>query len=235
MPPFVPTTTTTTTTTLSTTSAAASSTCTFAVSPTGLPTNCGGRSSTASFLGVYNDTCGVTYSIYCRADSNPLQADQVSAGSISACMALCDNYVFADGSICQSATLYQGRCYLKRSFDGFRDANTDTTVMVRNSNQNLLLANSSSSITTSTSSSAGPVTPTAPPPAFYCPADDIQLLQENGQNYYVGCGMVAQGATSMAYTATKSWNDCFGEYFSALSWHTADFGSQYLKGIVMLL
>ncbi|GAB1736020.1 hypothetical protein NU219Hw_g6074t1 [Hortaea werneckii] len=205
MPPFVPTTTTTTTTTSSTTSAAASSTCTFAVSPADLPTNCGGRSSTASFLGVYRDTCGVTYSIYCRVDSNPQQADQVSAGSISACMALCDNYVFADGSTCQSATLYQGRCYLKRSFDGFKDANTDTTVMVRNSNQNLLLANSSS-----TSSSAGPMTPTAPPPSFACPADDIQQLQENGQNYYVGCGMVAQGTTSAAYTATNSWNDCFG-------------------------
>ncbi|KAI7550479.1 hypothetical protein KC317_g14262, partial [Hortaea werneckii] len=210
MPSFVPTTTTTTTTTSSATSAAASSTCTFAVSPTGLPTNCGARSSTASFLGVYNDTCGVTYSVYCHVESNPQQADSASASSISACMALCDNYVFADNSTCQSATLYQGRCYLKRSFDGFKDASTDTSVMVRNSNQNLLLANSSSSITTSTSSSAGPVTPTAPPPSFACPADDIQQLQENGQNYYVGCGMVAQGATSVTYTATNSWNDCFG-------------------------
>ncbi|KAI6801364.1 hypothetical protein KC332_g13646 [Hortaea werneckii] len=159
MPSFVPTTTTTTTTTSSATSAAASSaaassTCTFAVSPTGLPTNCGGRSSTASFLGVYNDTCGVTYSIYCHVESNPQQADTASASSISACMALCDNYVFADNSTCQSATLYQGRCYLKRSFDGFRDANTDTTVMVRNSNQNLLLANSSSTTASPTTSAA---------------------------------------------------------------------------------
>ncbi|KAI7566524.1 hypothetical protein KC343_g5385, partial [Hortaea werneckii] len=215
MPSSVPTTTTTTTTTSSAaspTSAAASGTCTFAVSPTGLPTNCGGRSSTASFLGVYNDTCGVTYSMYCHVESNPQQADTASASSISACMALCDNYVFADNATCQSATLYQGRCYLKRSFDSFRDASTDTTVMVRNSNQNLLLANSSSSTTTTStrSSAAGPVTPTAPPPSFFCPADDIQQLQENGQNYYVGCGMVAQGTTSTTYTATNSWNDCFG-------------------------
>lgn len=67
--------------------------------------------------------------------------------------------------------------------------------------------------TTSTRSSAiTPVSPTAPPPSFACPADDIQQLQENGQNYYVGCGMVAQGTTSAAYIATNSWNDCFGEH-----------------------
>ncbi|KAI7325644.1 hypothetical protein KC315_g7835 [Hortaea werneckii] len=206
MPPFVPTTTTTTTTTLSTTSAAASSTCTFAVSPTGLPTNCGGRSSTASFLGVYNDTCGVTYSIYCRADSNPLQADQVSAGSISACMALCDNYVFADGSICQSATLYQGWCYLKRSFDGFKNSNTDTTVMVRNSNQNLLLANSSSST----------ASPTATVP--YSTTLSAYTSYQPTNTWTINSGSCASGMGPAAATATAGgqggvYTDIYNSYW----------------------
>ncbi|KAI6823474.1 hypothetical protein KC340_g11758 [Hortaea werneckii] len=130
--------------------AVATSTCTSAVSPTGLPTNCGGRASSATFIGVYNDTCGVQYSVYCRAESYPQVSDMTNANSISDCMAACDNYVFSDGSCCQSATLYQGRCYVKRSFDGFNTATTDTTVMIRNSNQNMLLAASSSSSTAAT-------------------------------------------------------------------------------------
>lgn len=140
--------------TTSSSTAVATSTCTSAVSPTGLPTNCGGRASTATFIGVWNDTCGEQYSVYCRADSWPQSSDQTSASSISACMANCDNYVFSDGSRCQSATLYQGRCYLKKSFDGFKDTTTDTTVMIRNSNQNMLLAASSSSSTTAVPSSS---------------------------------------------------------------------------------
>ncbi|KAI7389162.1 hypothetical protein KC328_g8590 [Hortaea werneckii] len=209
MPPFVPTTTTTTTTTSSTTSAAASSTCTFAVSPPDLPTDCGGRSSTASFLGVYSDTCGVTYSIYCRADSNPLQADQVSAGSISACMALCDNYVFADGSTCQSATLYQGRCDLKRSFDGFRDANTDTTVMVRNSNENLLLANSSSTTASPTTSAA-----TVP----YSTTLSAYTSYQPTNTWTINSGSCASGMGPAAATATAGgqggvYTDIYNSYW----------------------
>ncbi|KAI7551626.1 hypothetical protein KC331_g2433 [Hortaea werneckii] len=205
-PPFVPTTTTTTTSTSLTTSAAASSTCTFAVSPPDLPTNCGGRSSTASFLGVYSDTCGVTYSVYCRADSNPVQADQVSAGSISACMALCDNYVFADGSICQSAILYQGRCYLKRSFDGFRDANTDTTVMVRKSNENLLLANSSSST----------ASPTATVP--YSTTLSAYTSYQPTNTWTINSGSCASGMGPAAATATAGgqggvYTDIYNSYW----------------------
>ncbi|GAB1729361.1 hypothetical protein NU195Hw_Modified_146t1 [Hortaea werneckii] len=209
MPSFVPTTTTTTTTTSSTTPAAASSTCTFAVSPTGLPTNCGGRSSTASFLGVYNDTCGVTYSIYCHVESNPQQADSASASSISACMALCDNYVFADNSTCQSATLYQGRCYLKRSFDGFRDASTDTTVMVRNSNQNLLLANSSST-------TASPTTSTATVP--YSTTLSAYTSYQPTNTWTINSGSCASGMGPAAATATAGgqggvYTDIYNSYW----------------------
>lgn len=131
-------------------------TCTSAVSPSGLPTNCGGRAASATFIGVWNDTCGVQYSVYCHAESYPQASDITNATSISACMANCDNYVFSDGSRCQSATLYQGKCYVKKSFDGFNTATTDTTVMIRNSNQNLLLAASSSGSTT-----AAPVSSTS--------------------------------------------------------------------------
>ncbi|RMZ22213.1 hypothetical protein D0859_13773 [Hortaea werneckii] len=83
-------------------------------------------------------------------------SDMTNATGISACMANCDNYVFSDGSRCQSATLYQGKCYVKKSFDGFNTATTDTTVMIRNSNQNMLIAASSSSSTT-----AAPVSSTS--------------------------------------------------------------------------
>ncbi|KAI7445327.1 hypothetical protein KC336_g1407 [Hortaea werneckii] len=136
--------------------AIATSTCTSAVSPTGLPTNCGGRASTATFIGVWNDTCGEQYTVYCHAESYPQTSDMTNATGISACMANCDNYVFSDGSRCQSATLYQGKCYVKKSFDGFNTATTDTTVMIRNSNQNMLIAASSSSSTT-----AAPVSSTS--------------------------------------------------------------------------
>ncbi|KAI7164171.1 hypothetical protein KC349_g866 [Hortaea werneckii] len=159
------------------------------------------------------DAQGQTYFILCGYGSTS-QYQNTAARDGPACLALCD----AQAQCIGVTVVYGGaetnaqnnaNCYLASA--GLNTiANTRNVLAVRTTMPPFVPTTTTTTTTTSTSSSAGPVTPTAPPPAFYCPADDIQLLQENGQNYYVGCGMVAQGATSMAYTATKSWNDCFG-------------------------
>ncbi|KAI6887118.1 short chain dehydrogenase [Hortaea werneckii] len=159
------------------------------------------------------DAQGQAYYILCGYGSTS-QYQNTAARDGPACLALCDAQAQCIGVTvvyggAESNANNNANCYLASA--GLNTiANTRNVLAVRTTMPSFVPTTTTTTTTTSSSSSATQVTPTAPPPSFACPADDIQQLQENGQNYYVGCGMVAQGATSVTYTATNSWNDCFG-------------------------
>lgn len=95
---------------------------------------------------------------------------------------------------------------MKRSFDGFRDANTDTTVMVRNSNENLLLANSSSST----------ASPTATVP--YSTTLSAYTSYQPTNTWTINSGSCASGMGPAAATATAGgqggvYTDIYNSYW----------------------
>ncbi|KAI7471998.1 hypothetical protein KC351_g11854 [Hortaea werneckii] len=159
------------------------------------------------------DAQGQVYYILCGYGSTS-QYQNTAARDGPACLALCDAQAQCIGVTvvyggAESNANNNANCYLASA--GLNTiADRRNVLAVRTTMPSFVPTTTTTTTTTTSSSSAAPVTPTAPPPSFACPADDIQQLQGNGQNYYVGCGMVAQGATSVTYTATNSWNDCFG-------------------------
>ncbi|KAI7359325.1 hypothetical protein KC354_g9411 [Hortaea werneckii] len=159
------------------------------------------------------DAQGQAYYILCGYGSTS-QYQNTAARDGPACLALCDAQAQCIGVTvvyggAESNANNNANCYLASA--GLNTiANTRNVLAVRTTMPSFLPTTTTTTTTSTRSTATAPVTPTAPPPSFACPADDIQQLQENGQNYYVGCGMVAQGTTSAAYTATNSWNDCFG-------------------------
>lgn len=102
---------------------------------------------------------------------------------------------------------------MKRSFDGFRDASTDTTVMVRNSNQNLLLANSSST-------TASPTTSTATVP--YSTTLSAYTSYQPTNTWTINSGSCASGMGPAAATATAGgqggvYTDIYNSYWEMVS------------------
>ncbi|KAI7471965.1 hypothetical protein KC367_g4425 [Hortaea werneckii] len=159
------------------------------------------------------DAQGQAYYILCGYGSTS-QYQNTAARDGPACLALCDAQAQCIGVTvvyggAESNANNNANCYLASA--GLNTiANTRNVLAVRTTMPSIVPTTTTTTTTSTRSSAITPVSPTAPPPSFACPADDIQQLQENGQNYYVGCGMVAQGTTSAAYIATNSWNDCFG-------------------------
>ncbi|KAI7317021.1 hypothetical protein KC315_g10574, partial [Hortaea werneckii] len=159
------------------------------------------------------DAQGQAYYILCGYGSTS-QYQNTAARDGPACLALCDAQAQCIGVTvvyggAESNANNNANCYLASA--GLNTiANTRNVLAVRTTMPSFVPTTTTTTTTSTRSSAITPVSPTAPPPSFACPADDIQQLQENGQNYYVGCGMVAQGTTSAAYIATNSWNDCFG-------------------------